>query len=61
MKEVHESHKMSEWESAIVTLVSTPRFGQIRFCLDCGAEHGKTVAGEALEDELLKPCWVNTK
>jgi len=61
MNEVHESHKMSKWESTIVKMTSTPRFGQSRFCLNCEAEHLKTVAGESLDDELLKPCWTGAK
>jgi hypothetical protein len=55
-KDIHPSHKMSEWRSTIVTLIETPRFGSIRKCLNCGAEHAKTVAGEGLHDELADPC-----
>lgn len=56
-REIHESHEMSEWESTILTLADTPRFGSIRECKNCGAEHAKTVAGEAHHDELFEPCW----
>lgn len=59
--EPHASHDMTEWESSIVTITSTARFGSIRECKNCGAEHAKTVAGEAMEDELYSPCWAATK
>lgn len=52
----HESHDMTEWESTIVTIISTPRFGSIRECRHCGAEQAKTVAGEAMHDELRLAC-----
>ncbi len=52
----HPSHEMTEWESSIVTLIATPRFGRIRHCRKCNAEHVKTVAGEAMHDELYAPC-----
>jgi hypothetical protein len=54
--EPHASHKMSEWENTIVTLVETARFGSIRKCINCGAEHARTVAGQAAHEELSKPC-----
>ena len=55
-KEPHASHDMTEWESTIVTLANTPRFGQIRECKNCGAEEAKTVAGHAMHDELYTRC-----
>lgn len=55
-QEPHPSHKMTEWESTIVTLISTSRFGEIRECENCGGEHARTVAGEAMHDELKYPC-----
>ena len=60
-KEIHPSHDMTEWRSTIVTLVETSRFGSIRECKNCGAEHAKTAAGEGMHDELLEPClYVDT-
>ena len=60
-KEVHPSHVMTEWKSSIVTLIETSRFGTIRECVNCGAEHAKTAAGEGMHDELKVPClYVNT-
>jgi hypothetical protein len=56
-KEVHPSHKMTRWESTIVTLVSTSRFGQIRKCKKCGGEQAATSAGSATHDELKVKCW----
>lgn len=53
---IHPSHEMTDWESTIVTLISTPRFGKIRRCINCDAEHAKTVAGEACHDELKSKC-----
>lgn len=59
--EVHPSHDMTDWESSIVTLNSTSRFGTIRECKHCCAEHVKTAAGEGMHDELLEPClYVDT-
>lgn len=55
-KEPHPSHEMTEWRGAIVTLISTSRFGSIRECKNCGAEHAKTAAGEAMHDELKVAC-----
>ena len=55
-KEPHPTHEMSEWESTVVTLISTPRFGSIRQCKNCGAEQAKTVAGQAMQDKLALPC-----
>jgi hypothetical protein len=56
MIKIHESHKMTEWEETIVTLISTPRFGQIRRCENCDAEQAKTVCGEDYHDSLLHKC-----
>lgn len=53
----HESHDMGEWRETIVTITSTSRFGSLRSCKNCDAEHAKTVAGEAMHDELMAPCW----
>lgn len=52
----HPSHDMTDWASTIVTITSTARFGSLRECKNCGAEHAKTVAGEAMHDELYEPC-----
>ena len=52
----HPSHEMTEWESTIVTLISTSRFGQIRRCKKCEGEHAKTAAGEAMHEELREKC-----
>jgi len=54
--EPHPTHEMTEWRGAIVTLISTSRFGEIRTCKNCEAEHARTVAGEAMHDELKYPC-----
>ena len=53
---IHKSHDMTPWESTIVTLISTPRFGQIRRCRKCKAEHAKTVCGEDCHPELIRKC-----
>jgi hypothetical protein len=47
---------MGEWESSIVSISGTPRFGSIRKCKNCGAEHAKTVCGEAIHEELEMRC-----
>lgn len=52
----HPSHIMSEWKGTIVTLVETSRFGDIRTCTACGAEHARTAAGTAAHEELTEPC-----
>jgi len=52
----HPSHKMTKWESTIVTLISTSRFGEIRKCKNCGAEEARTVCGHAMHDELRVSC-----
>jgi hypothetical protein len=54
--EIHESHDMTPWKSTIVTLISTPRFGSIRSCRKCGAEHAKTVCGEDCHSQLITKC-----
>lgn len=56
MENIHESHKMSDWENTIITIIDTPRFGRIRKCLLCGAEQAETAAGSALHNELILPC-----
>ncbi len=53
---IDKSHEMSEWESAIVTFFSTSRFGSIRRCNNCDAEHAKTVCVEQMHSELRVPC-----
>jgi len=58
-REIHPSHEMTEFESTIVTIISTPRFGSLRECKHCGAEHAKTVAGEGHHDELFERCTGN--
>lgn len=55
-KEIHKSHKMTKWRDTIVTLIATSRFGRIRNCVYCNAEHAKTAAGEAMHDELKVKC-----
>jgi len=52
----HPSHRMTPWRETIVTLVATSRFGDIRKCKLCEAEHARTVAGEAHHPELDVPC-----
>lgn len=54
--EPHPSHDMTDWESTVVTIIATPRFGSLRECRNCGGEHAKTVSGEAMHDELRAPC-----
>ena len=59
--EIHESHDMTEWTASIVTLIATPRFGTVRECKNCGAEHARTAAGQGIHDELKVPCeYVDT-
>lgn len=53
---IHNSHKMTEWKSTIITLIETSRFGEIRRCTNCDAEHARTVCGEAMHPELELPC-----
>ena len=52
----HASHIMGPWRSAVVQLASTPRFGVIRNCKNCDAEHAQTAAGEAMQEELYERC-----
>ncbi len=52
----HPTHKMGEWRNTIITLIVTSRFGSIRKCEYCKAEHAKTVAGERHHQELDSPC-----
>jgi len=53
---IHPTHKMTEWRGTAVTITSTPRFGEIRHCEYCEAEHAKTVAGEGVHPELYERC-----
>jgi hypothetical protein len=55
-KKIHESHKMGPWRGTVITLISTSRFGEIRVCLICGAEHARTACGEDYHDELMLKC-----
>ncbi len=52
----HVSHSMTEWESSIVTLAEAARFGRMRYCRHCRAEHAYTARGEAMRDELYRAC-----
>lgn len=52
----HPSHDMTEWESTIVTIIETPRFGMFRKCKNCEAEQAVTAAGEGFHAELKYPC-----
>lgn len=58
-REIHSTHKMSEWKSSIVTLASTPRFGSIRECEYCGGEHAMTGHGEDMHHVLRGVCSCN--
>ena len=55
-EEIHSSHDMEDWRDTIVTIISTPRFGRIRSCKNCGAEQAETAAGADMFDELRYPC-----
>ena len=55
-KKIHKSHKMGPWRPSIVTLIETPRFGEIRACVECGAEHARTACGEDCHDDLTRKC-----
>lgn len=52
----HRSHKMTPWESTIVTLGSTSQFGEFRKCENCEAEEAKSVSGHKAHDALAQPC-----
>lgn len=54
----HPSHDMIEWEGGSVTIFATSRFGEIRYCRRCKAEQARTAAGEAMHEELSRPCEV---
>lgn len=54
--EPHPSHVMGTWKNTIVTLVETSRFGSIRTCINCGAEHARAVAGATAHEELVDQC-----
>lgn len=47
---------MTDWESSLVTVAETARFGRMRRCKRCRAEHAYTVRGEAMRDELYRAC-----
>lgn len=55
-KLVHPSHKMTRWESSIVTLLETSRFGIIRRCKKCDGEQAMTAAGRGTHPELSHEC-----
>lgn len=57
----HPSHRLSGWERTIVTLSGTSRHGRVRSCVRCDAEEAETVAGRAIHDELVRPCYYETK
>jgi len=52
----HPSHEMTDWRSVTVTISETSRFGRIRKCAKCEAEHAETVCGQAAHEELDEPC-----
>lgn len=52
----HRSHDMGPWREALVTLASTARFGSIRACQGCEAEHALAGQGENHHDELDEQC-----
>lgn len=55
-KPIHPSHEMGEWESTIVTIYSTPRYGKLRRCVKCEAEEAETAAGKVKHPELFWEC-----
>jgi hypothetical protein len=55
-KLIHPSHKMTKWEGSIITLINTPRFGEIRECKKCGGEQAITVSGDGTHPELRVQC-----
>jgi hypothetical protein len=52
----HSSHDMTDWESSVITLFDAPRFGRMRRCKRCRAEHAYSVRGEAMRGELYRAC-----
>lgn len=54
--QIDPSHEMGDWESSIVTILSTSRFGEVRACKHCDAEHAKSVSGEAIDPALTMRC-----
>ena len=52
----HPSHKMNDWESTVVTILATPRFGALRSCVQCDGEHAVSVCGEAMHEILERQC-----
>jgi hypothetical protein len=57
----HPSHKMTEWESTVVTLIDTPRFGKLRRCEYCKAEEAESVSGHRAHLGLAEPCAARPK
>lgn len=55
-REVHWTHRMGPWESEVVTILETPRFGSLRSCRACGGEQARTAAGHGTDPELRRPC-----
>lgn len=56
-EKIHPSHKMTEWQSTIVTILSTPRFGRVRECEYCGAGEAESVCGHVMDGDLKRPCF----
>ena len=52
----HRTQEMTKWESSIITLIATARFGQIRQCVHCEAEEAKTACGHKAHEELNFLC-----
>lgn len=52
----HPSHRMTPWESTIITITCTPRFGRIRECRRCGIEQAETVTGRHTNGPLTEKC-----
>lgn len=55
-KEIHSSHKMTNWKSTVVQIANTPRHGKIRSCKKCGGEQALTTAGSGTHSELYSKC-----
>jgi hypothetical protein len=56
MREVHESHRMSEITTEIIAPCGTPRFYSYRYCEKCEHEQYKHAAGKFCDQELLAKC-----
>ncbi len=52
----HASHAMTDWELSVVTVADTTRFGRIRHCKRCSADHAYTARSETMRDELYRAC-----